>query len=75
MRYTLATKLENELVEAADEEQLNKTIARYDRASTRADDMTRVGDGTARLVPDGVPSASRARPDSAVMPGAGVRAE
>lgn len=30
-RYTLATKLVNELVEAADEKQLNKTIARYGR--------------------------------------------
>lgn len=28
VRYTLATKLVNELVEAADEKQLNKTIAR-----------------------------------------------
>lgn len=39
------------------------------------DDMTRVGDGTARHVPDGALSASRARPGSAVMPGAGARAE
>ncbi len=31
VRYTLATKLVNELVEAADEKQLNKTIARYAR--------------------------------------------
>ncbi|MFD3917201.1 IS21-like element helper ATPase IstB [Streptomyces sp. NPDC058603] len=31
IRYTLATKLVNELVEAADEKQLNKTIARYGR--------------------------------------------
>lgn len=30
-RYTLSTKLVNELVEAADEKQLNKTIARYGR--------------------------------------------
>ncbi|MFI2618086.1 ATP-binding protein [Streptomyces sp. NPDC018584] len=29
VRYTLATKLVNELVEAADEKQLNETIARY----------------------------------------------
>ena len=29
VRYTLATKLANALVEAADEKQLNKTIARY----------------------------------------------
>ncbi|PWI05918.1 AAA family ATPase [Streptomyces sp. NWU339] len=31
VRYTLATKLVNKLVEAADEKQLNKTIARYGR--------------------------------------------
>lgn len=31
VRYTLATKLVNELVEAADEKQLNKTIAGYGR--------------------------------------------
>ncbi|GAA2616183.1 hypothetical protein GCM10010304_82090 [Streptomyces roseoviolaceus] len=31
VRYTLATKLVNERVEAADEKQLNKTIARYGR--------------------------------------------
>lgn len=31
VRYTLATKLVNELVEAADEKQLAKTIARYGR--------------------------------------------
>ncbi|CUU59764.1 DNA replication protein DnaC [Parafrankia irregularis] len=31
VRYTLATKLVNELVEAADEKSLNKTIARYGR--------------------------------------------
>jgi DNA replication protein DnaC len=31
VRYTLATKLVNELVEAADEKQPNKTIARYGR--------------------------------------------
>lgn len=31
VRCTLATKLVNELVEAADEKQLNKTIARYGR--------------------------------------------
>ncbi|MGX1298734.1 DNA replication protein DnaC [Streptomyces albogriseolus] len=31
VRYTLATKLVNELVEAADEKQLTKTIARYGR--------------------------------------------
>jgi DNA replication protein DnaC len=31
VRYTLATKLVNELVEAADDRQLTKTIARYGR--------------------------------------------
>lgn len=31
VRYTLATKLVNELVEATDEKRLNKTIARYGR--------------------------------------------
>ena len=31
VKYTLATKLVNELVEAADDEQLAKTIARYGR--------------------------------------------
>lgn len=31
VRYTLATRLVNELVEAADEKQLNRTIARYGR--------------------------------------------
>lgn len=31
MKYTLATRLVNELVEAADEMQLNRTIARYGR--------------------------------------------
>ena len=31
VRYTLATKLVNELVEAADDRQLSKTIARYGR--------------------------------------------
>ncbi|MFD3511281.1 IS21-like element helper ATPase IstB [Nocardia sp. NPDC058666] len=31
VKYTLATKLVNELVEAADEKQLSKTIARYGR--------------------------------------------
>lgn len=31
VKYTLATKLVNELVEAADEKQLTKTIARYGR--------------------------------------------
>jgi hypothetical protein len=32
VRYTLATKLVNELVEAADDRQLSKTISRYGRA-------------------------------------------
>ncbi|MFE9102204.1 ATP-binding protein [Actinomadura geliboluensis] len=31
VKYTLATKLVNELVEAADDKQLNKTITRYGR--------------------------------------------
>ena len=31
VKYTLATKLANELVEAADEKTLSKTIARYGR--------------------------------------------
>ena len=34
VRYTLATKLVNELVEAADDRQLTKTINRYGRAAT-----------------------------------------
>lgn len=34
VRYTLATKLVNELVEAADEKQLNKTAASISSAST-----------------------------------------
>ena len=36
VRYTLATKLVNELVEAADERQLAKTIARYGRLTCAA---------------------------------------
>ena len=35
MKYTLATKLVNELVEAADEKVLAKTIARYGRLDLR----------------------------------------
>ncbi|SNR41180.1 IstB-like ATP binding protein [Actinomadura mexicana] len=31
VKYTLATKLVNELVEAADDKQLSKTISRYGR--------------------------------------------
>nr|WP_274704624.1 ATP-binding protein [Actinomadura geliboluensis] len=31
VKYTLATKMVNELVEAADDKQLNKTITRYGR--------------------------------------------
>ena len=31
VKYTLATKLVNELAEAADDKQLSKTIARYGR--------------------------------------------
>ena len=33
VRYTLASKLANELVEAADDKQLTKTIARYGRVN------------------------------------------
>src|SRR4030095_11536785 len=33
VKYTLATKLANELVEAADEKALSKTIARYGRSA------------------------------------------
>lgn len=36
VEYVLATKLVNELVGAADEKQLNKTIARYSRVGLRA---------------------------------------
>ena len=35
VKYTLATKLVNELVEAADEKVLAKTIARYGRVDLR----------------------------------------
>ena len=38
VRYTLATKLVNELVEAADEKMLAKTIARYGRVDLLAID-------------------------------------
>ncbi|MDX2918322.1 MULTISPECIES: ATP-binding protein [Streptomyces] len=41
VRYTLATKLVNELVEAADEKQLNKTIARYGRVDLLCIDLCR----------------------------------
>ena len=34
VRYTLASKLVNELVEAADDTQLSKTIARYGRVES-----------------------------------------
>jgi hypothetical protein len=37
-RYTLASKLLNELVEAADDTQLSKTIARYGRVDLRCPD-------------------------------------
>jgi IstB-like ATP binding protein len=33
VRYTLASKLVNELLEAADDKQLSKTIARYGRVT------------------------------------------
>lgn len=51
VRYTLATKLVNELVEAADEKQLNKTIARYGRVRVDLlciDDARLHGTGPAR---------------------------
>lgn len=39
--YTLATKLMNELVEAADEKQLNNTIARHGRVDLlRIDELS-----------------------------------
>jgi hypothetical protein len=41
VRYTLATKLANELVEAADERQLAKTIARYGRVDLLCIDLCR----------------------------------
>jgi DNA replication protein DnaC len=41
VRYTLATKLVNELVEAADDKQLTKTIARYGRVDLLCIDLCR----------------------------------
>jgi len=41
VKYTLATKLVNELVEAADERQLAKTIARYGRVDLLCIDLCR----------------------------------
>ena len=41
VRYTLATKLVNELVEAADEKLLTKTIARYGRVDLLCIDLCR----------------------------------
>jgi DNA replication protein DnaC len=38
VKYTLATKLVNELVEAADDKQLTKTIARYGRVDLLCND-------------------------------------
>jgi DNA replication protein DnaC len=41
VRYTLASKLVNELVEAADDKQLSKTIARYGRVDLLCLDLCR----------------------------------
>ena len=41
VRYTLATNLVNELVEAADEKMLTKTIARYGRVDRLCVDLRR----------------------------------
>jgi hypothetical protein len=41
VRYTLATKLVNELVEAADDRQLTKTINRYGRVDLLCVDLCR----------------------------------
>ena len=41
VRYVLAAKLVNELVEAADERQLSKTIARYGRVDLLCLDLCR----------------------------------
>lgn len=43
VKYTLATKLVNELVEAADDKQLSKTIARYGRVDLLCIDLCRTG--------------------------------
>ncbi len=44
VKYTLATKLVNELVEAADDKQLAKTIARYGRVDLLCIDLCRYRD-------------------------------
>jgi DNA replication protein DnaC len=44
VRYTLAAKLVNELVEAADDKQLSKTIARYGRVDLLCVDLCRPRD-------------------------------
>jgi DNA replication protein DnaC len=44
VRYVLATKLVNELVEAANDKQLSKTIARYGRVDLLCIDLCRAGD-------------------------------
>ncbi|MDI3403177.1 ATP-binding protein [Streptomyces sp. B-S-A6] len=44
VRYALATKLVNELVEAADDKQLSKTIARYGRVDLLCIDLCRARD-------------------------------
>jgi DNA replication protein DnaC len=48
--YTLATKLVNELVEAADEKQLNKTTVRYGRVDLLCIDLCRDRDYAERRV-------------------------
>jgi hypothetical protein len=42
VKYTMATKLAHELVEAADEKTLSKTIARYGRGRSAVHRRTRV---------------------------------
>jgi len=44
VKYTLATRLVNELVEAADEKMLAKTTARYGRVDLLCIDLCRAGD-------------------------------
>jgi DNA replication protein DnaC len=51
VRYTLATKLVNELVEAADDKVLTKTIARYGRVDLLCIDLCRARDYAELLEP------------------------
>jgi DNA replication protein DnaC len=53
VRYVLATKLVNELVEAADEKMLAKTIARYGRVDLLCIDLCRGRDYAELLSPIG----------------------